>query len=193
MSVIVAIKQNGVVYMGADTQTTTSKTRMTGLNETAFKITKLENGMLIGFCGLVAAKQEILSIKNLFILNERGEIDKKHIVNNIVPKLADKLDAIGDEESGALDVSILIAHKNKLYKITSKLDVISLNNVGASGAGLGFSFYYLYAKTNLPIKQRILKSLAESAKRTESVGGPYVLIDTKNLQYEIIDLGDENH
>ena len=59
MCVIVAIKESGVVYMGADTQTTTGRRKRNGLNETSFMITRLENGMLVGFCGKVAAKQAI--------------------------------------------------------------------------------------------------------------------------------------
>lgn len=63
MSVIVAIKENGVVYIGADSQTTTGRRKHNGLNETAFKINRLGNGMLVGFCGRVAATQSILSME----------------------------------------------------------------------------------------------------------------------------------
>ena len=66
MSVIVAVKENGVVYMGADTQTTSGRKKHNGLNETAFKIHRLENGILVGFCGKVAAKQTTLSLQGLF-------------------------------------------------------------------------------------------------------------------------------
>ena len=34
MSVIVAVKENGVVYMGADTQTTIGRRKQIGLNKT---------------------------------------------------------------------------------------------------------------------------------------------------------------
>ena len=115
MSVIVAIKENGVVYMGADSQTTTGRRKRNGLNETAFKITRLENGMLVGFCGRVAAKQAILSMEDVFVLDKEGGLNKKHIVKEIVPKLVDKMQLIGDEDSGALDVCILLAYKDKLY------------------------------------------------------------------------------
>ena len=56
MSVIVAIKENDVVYMGADSQTTAGMRKRSYLNETGFKIVRLENGILVGFCGRVAAK-----------------------------------------------------------------------------------------------------------------------------------------
>ena len=193
MSVIVAIKENGVVYMGADSQTTAGRRIYSYLNETSFKITRLDNGILVGFCGRVAAKQAILAMKDVFTLDEYGGLTKRHIVKEIVPKLVDKMGQIGDEESGALDVSILLAHKDKLYKITSGLDVIHLNECGKSGAGVDYVNYALFAMKNLPVRDRILKALEESAKRTESVGGPHVLIDTKRQEYEIIDLEEENY
>ena len=193
MSVIVAVKENGTIYMGADSQTTTGRRKRNGLNETSFKITRLENGMLVGFCGKVAAKQAILSMEDVFVLDKEGGINKKHIVKEIVPKLVDKMQLIGDEDSGALDVSILLAYKDKLYRITSGLDVLNLNEYGRSGAGADFTNWYLFGEKNLSIRERILKALVASAKRTESVGGPYVLIDTQNQKFEVVDMGGDNH
>ena len=193
MSVIVAVKENGVVYMGADTQTTMGKSKINGLNETAFKVTKFENGILVGFCGRVAAKQEILSMKDVFVLDQNGELNKKHIVKEIVPKLVNKMELIGDQDSGSLDISILLAYKDKMYRITVDLDVISLNDYASSGAGMRFTNWCLYSQKHLPAKERVLKALEESAKRVESVGGPYILIDTKKLEYEIVDLGGKNY
>ena len=193
MSVIVAIKENGVVYMGADSQMTTGRRKRNGLNETAYKITRFENGMLVGFCGRVAAKQAILSMDNVFVLDKEGGLNKKHIVKEIVPKLVDKMQLIGDEDSGALDVSILLAYKDKLYSITPGLDIIKLNECGRSGAGADFTNWYLFGEKNLSIRERILKALMASAKRTESVGGPYVLIDTQKQEFEVVDMGGDNH
>lgn len=193
MSVIVAIKENEVIYMGADSQTTAGRRKYSYLNETSFKITRLDNGILVGFCGRVAARQAILAMKDVFTLDEHGGLTKRHIVKEIVPKLVDKMEQIGDEESGALDVSILLAHKGKLYRITSGLDVVSLNECGKSGAGVDYVNYALFSMKELPVRGRILKALIESAKRTESVGGPYVLIDTKKQEYEIVDLEEENY
>jgi ATP-dependent protease HslVU (ClpYQ) peptidase subunit len=193
MSVIVAVKENGVVYMGADTQTTIGRRKQIGLNKTAFKITRLENGILVGFCGRVAAKQTILSLQDLFVLDQNGQLTKKHIVNQIVPKLVDKMEQIGDEECRELEVSILLAHKDKLYKITAALDVVCLSKCGTSGCGLRYVNYYLQEGTDLSVKDRILKALMESAKRSDAVGGPYILIDTQGLEYEIVDMGGRNY
>ena len=193
MSVIVAVKENGVVYMGSDTQTTMGRKKRNGLNETAFKIHRLENRMLVGFCGKVAATHEILSMRDVFVLDQNGELNKKHIVNHIIPKLIDKMEQIGDVECGGLEVSILLAYKDKLYKITAALDVVCLSKCGTSGCGQRYVNYYLQEGTDLPVKDRILKALMESAKRSDAVGGPYVLIDTQGLEYEIIDMGGRNY
>jgi hypothetical protein len=132
-------------------------------------------------------------MKDIFGLDENGNLNKKHIVNHIVPKLIDKMEQIGDEERGSLDVSIILAYKDKLYKITSSLSVISLNDHGKAGAGAYFVNYYLHDRKDLPVKDRIIKSLMASAKRCDSVCGPYVLIDTQDLEYEIIDMGGKNY
>jgi ATP-dependent protease HslVU (ClpYQ) peptidase subunit len=193
MSVVVAIKENGVIYMGADSQTTAGKRKHNYLNEMAYKVVKLDNGVLVGLCGRVAARQTILSMKNVFTLDEQGELTKQHIVKEIVPKLVDKMEQIGDEESGSMDVGIMLAYKDKLYRITAGLDVVHLNEIGSDGAGRDFVNYVLFEMKNLSVRERILMALEESAKREESVGGPCVLIDTKELEYEVVDLGGNNH
>ena len=193
MSVIVAIKENGVIYMGADSQTTAGRRKHNNLNETAYKVARLDTGILVGFCGRVAAHQTILSMKDVFTLDEQGELTKRHIVKEIVPKLVDKMEQIGDEESGYIDVGIMLAYKDKLYRITEDLDVIHLNENGSDGAGRDLVNYVLFEMKNLPVRERILRALEESARREESVGGPYVLIDTKNLEYEVVDMGGNNH
>ena len=148
---------------------------------------------MVGFGGRVAARQTILAMRYVFTLDENGELTKKHIVQQIVSKLLDKMEQIGNEESGALDVSILLAHKDKMYKITADLDVIHLNKNASLGSGKYYVNYALFGIPDIPVKEKILKALIESAKHTESVAGPYVLIDTKNLEYEVVDKGGENH
>ena len=193
MSVIVAVKENGAVYMGADSQTTTGRRKFTRLSESFHKITRLKNGILIGFCGKVVVKQRILSMNDLFTLDSEGKLTKEHIVKNIIPKLSSQIEEIGDEKTGALDVSMLIAHDDSLYRITSDLDVIKMNDYARSGAGDGYVDYALRTYRDLDVKERILKALTASAKRCESVSGPYVLIDTKDRTFEIVDLKGENY
>ena len=193
MSVIVAVKDGDTIYMGADSQTSSGSNKIHYLNATGYKIRRLDNGILVGFCGSVVASQTILAIQNVFTLDEDGKFTKKHIVREIIPKLVDKMEQIGDTSSGSLEVSILLVYKDQMYKITSRLNVIHLNQVACIGAGDYYVNYYLFERLDLTVRERILKSLIESAKRSDSVGGPYVLIDSKNLEYEVIDMGGENY
>ena len=193
MSVIVAIKENGVIYMGADSQTTAGRRKYISLTEDSHKIVKLKNGMLVGFCGSVGARQTILAMEDIFTLDEEGRLTKKHILRNITPKLVDKMEQIGDERRGSMDVSILLAYKDQLYRISQGLNVLHLNEVGKSGSGADYADYPLWNRRDLPVRERILRSLISSAKRTESVCGPYVLIDTEKQEYEIVDMGGENY
>lgn len=193
MSVIVAVKENGVVYLGADTQTTAGAIKQKCLSESSFKIVKLKNGILLGICGKVSARQIILSDSDLFTLDENGQLTKAQIVREIIPKLIDKMEQIGDKESGDLDVSLLLAYKDKMYRISSGLNVVSLSEVARQGSGSDKVCYVLHGLKDLPVRERILKALVQSAKHTDSVGGPFVLIDTERLEYEIVDKGEENH
>lgn len=188
MSVIVAIKENGAVYMGADSQSSARKKKRNDLTEIAFKITKLDNGMLVGICGSGVIGQAVLSKEGVFTVDERAELTKERIVKKIIPKLLEFAD-----KNGTLDVEILLAHKDRLFYITEDLDVLSFNEYGCSGAGSVYTHYVLRERKDLPVRERILKALTASAKRTESVSGPYVLIDTKDLTYEVVDMGGENY
>lgn len=192
MSVIVAIKENGVVYMGADSQTSVGSRKITHLNEKFHKITKFKNGILVGFCGTVASKQNILAMNGLFTLNSDGVLTKEHIVTQIIPKLVNEMGQIGDEKSGEIDVSMIIAHKDSLFKITSDLVVIKINGYTKSGAGGGFVDYSM-RNTQKTVRERILGALVCSARRCESVSGPYVLVNSRDKQFEIVDLGGENY
>ena len=53
MSIVIGIKKDGVIYMGADTQRTCGGTKCNCLSESNFKITRFKNGVLLGHVGTV--------------------------------------------------------------------------------------------------------------------------------------------
>lgn len=118
MSIILAVKESGVVYMGADTQTTRGDTKDFFLNEVGYKITKTPNGELVGVCGKETVKQTLLSRRGLFSTDEDGRLMKKHIVTEIVLQTINLLREGGWlTRDGTIDASILLAHKDAIYKI----------------------------------------------------------------------------
>jgi ATP-dependent protease HslVU (ClpYQ) peptidase subunit len=193
MSVVIAIKENGVIYMGTDTQVTSGNKKENELNKTSLKIALLDNGLLVGACGKYGLKQQIIADKSIFTLDKNNMLTKQHIVTNIIPKLSRWVKKSDKANYTELEVSFLLAHDNNLYFIGDELNVIKINNFAKIGAGKGCVDYALSCFNYLPARERIIKALVESANITESVSGPYVLIDTKHKEFEIIDLKGENH
>ena len=187
MSVVVAIKSDGVVYMGCDTQTTRGKDNENRLQEADFKINKLSNGMLIGCCGMVAAEQSVRFDESIFDF-QGDSLTKKDIVNNIIPRIKSKLKnaALDDNKDEEMPVSFTIAHKDKLFVILTDFLVLGIEDYCAEGSGL-FCACASLADKNLPIRERLLAAMRASAKYCASVGKPFVLVDTKKLQYEIVE------
>lgn len=194
MSVIIAVKENGIVYMGADSQTTIGDNyeKENRLNENDFKIHKLENGMLAGLCGKVKSSQRILYDKDILTLDKNGMLTKEHILTHIIPKLLEKIDEIGEREKGNINSSLILAHNDSLYKIDGKLRVKKCTEYAKDGSGSKNVDFPLHYYRNLPIKERIITTLQESARRDLNVSGPFVLIDTKEQKFEIVDSGRKN-
>lgn len=185
MSVIVAVKENGVVYMGADTQTSTAVTKNNYANATRFKIRKLPNGILVGICGVVRVSQLITENRDLFSLDENGNLTKTHIVRNIVPKIIDILSKDDRfEKDGTMSVVLLLAHKGRMFRINDDFAVYEAAEYVAIGAGRCYAAYPLSDKTKA-VRERILGALCESDRRIDSVSAPFVLTDTKNAEFEV--------
>lgn len=182
MSVIIAVKEQDTIYFGFDTQTTTGRNKNNYLNETMFKVIKLDNKILFGFCGKVSLKQRILTKLSELNIERNKQLTKKYIVNNIIPILTNELD---DDEK--IELSIIIAHNDKMYSISNTLTVIKRNEYVVSGSGALHTFYPLLSNQNLNVRTRLLKALNESAYRVDSVSSPFVFIDTKDLKYEIVE------
>ena len=187
MSVIVAIKSGDAIYMGCDTQTTSGKDKENRLQESTFKISKLRSGMLVGICGKVAAHQSVCDDESVFEI-ENGELTKKEIVNNIILKIKAKLkDIAGDtSENERMPISIILAYKDKLFEVMRDYLVVGIEDYCSKGSGCVYTFSSL-ANIGLPIRERLLSGLRTSAKYCTSVSKPFVLIDTKELKYRIVE------
>ena len=154
------------------------------------KIKKLNNGILVATSGDANVAQHIVT-EEIFFLDENGELTKKHIVKNIMPKLLKKLDENnGFDKDGYMEVSIMFAYKDKLYKLRDDLIRADYAKIGS---GMFYVDYAMYKNSHLPPKQRLLSALVQAAKRDEACSGPFVLIDTIDQKYEVCDLGGKNY
>lgn len=191
MSLVVAYKHGGTVYMGADTQSTYDTAISRVLNESGYKITRLQSGILIGICGSVKARQKIVAQKEWFNLPEGETLSKRHIVQNIIPKLCVLSKSLSDDKSArnsSLDESILMAHKDKMFMIAHYYEVYECGRYAAIGSGKDYSKYCLsQIERSGDVNEGLLGALRAGAKFDSSVSAPYVLIDTLHREYKIVE------
>lgn len=191
MSLIVAYARDGVVYMGADTQSSVGTTIERFVNESGYKITKMPNGMLVGVCGRAKGHQMIIAQKSWFDVKPNETFDKRYIVNKIIPKLSELMKSISDEagaSSSCMSVRILIGWKDKIYYISRYFEVFECNSYVCIGSGSDYSKYHLsQIGPDDDINEGLLKALRAGATFESTVSAPYVLIDTKDNRYTVVE------
>lgn len=81
-----------------------------------------------------------------------------------------------------MDADFLIAYKDSLYDIKSDFSVVKINEYAAIGAGKNFALSIL-CKEHVDKQENLIEALRLSSKMCSSVDRPFVLIDTKNLEF----------
>ena len=148
--------------------------------------------MLVGVTADQVNRQQIFAYSEIFTLDKRGELTRKHIVKEIIPALIyilDKEDLLVRKEDKLpyMDASIFLAHKGVLYEICSRFNVYRYEEFQIIGKEISFGTFYLAnTKETDDVNDQIVKALDAIAKYSQLVGSPYILIDTKDLEYKIV-------
>lgn len=191
MSLVVAYKKDGFVYMGADTQSTSGTAIDRTLNASGFKITRLANGMLIGVCGRVKAHQLIVAQKKWFDIPDGETFDKQYIVKNIIPELSNLMKNVNEEQdtrNASVAASVLIAYRDRMFLITRQLNVYECGTYVVIGSGGNYAKYAISQITKGDdVNQGLLSALRAGARFDSTVSAPYILIDTKDKEYKIVE------
>lgn len=189
MSVIVAIRQGGTIYMGADTQSTAVNIRAHGLHKDNLKIKKLANGVFSCACGRVVTLQTVYAIlNNLPVLDEQGLLTKAHLVREVVPALCECMREAGFVNGrGEMDAEFILTYQDKGYVIFSNFSVYAIGETFSLGAGSCAAEYALKERVDLPVRERILLALRCSAATCDTVGAPFALVDTAKQEFEIVE------
>jgi len=123
MSILIAYKKDGTVYMGTTAKEIYYDRIETDACESNFKIQKMENGMLVGIIGDALTRQTLFAYPEIFTLDKKGELTRKHIVKEIIPSMLgilndeDLLDQKEDEYP-QMKVELLLAHNGVLYELS---------------------------------------------------------------------------
>lgn len=191
MSVIVGIKKNGVFYLGADTQSTSGDFITRTNSKEEYKIKNMGNGLLCCTVGACKVSINICAHEELFVL-PKGGLTKKFVVEEFAPKV---LEIVKDENlveqmkegKPYIDCSFALVHKGKCILLKSDLSVWEVADTFSLGSGKAMAFPTLeLSDKKQDVKEILFSAMKNVATFINSVSAPYIFIDSKNLEYEII-------
>ena len=195
MSVVVAIKKDGIIYMGADSQVSCGGTRSTLSNPNNYKIWAMRDvdNCLMGSVGTLRANNIIKVADDLIpeIVDLKGAVTFRFVVRHLVPHLMDELDeykVLTKDRDNVIhmDASFLLAYHDRLYSIEHYGSVIEIDDFCAIGSGSCEALGSLLSSVGIddPV-ERIKMAIKASAAHDIYVDYPIVISNTKDTEYKV--------
>ena len=200
MSVVAAIKQNGRVYIGCDSQVTKGWSRSTLKNPNNYKIWKVRgvDNCYMAHVGVVRDANVVRLIDGLVRDYDiyRGSIDYEYVVNRIVPMIIDELKdrhyLKGDSNYfDSMGSSYLFAYKDQLFMIASDGCVIEIDDYVAIGSGEDVAIGSLNSTVGDAPVSRIIKAIKASATSDIYVDYPIIFTDTESNEFTVVTENNE--
>lgn len=195
MSVVVGIKQDNKVYLGADSQVTRGGTRSSLSNPNNFKVWKV-NGVDNCLMASVGNLRDACVIRIMYnLISEidvvKDRINFDYVVSRIVPKIIRELKEYGylkdKDYFEGFDSRFLFAYDDKLFLISNDSSVIEIDDCVAIGSGESEAIGSLLTSCNEESpEERIVKAIKASAAHDIYVDYPIVLINTAQTEFKII-------
>lgn len=194
MSVVVAIKENGRVYLGCDSQATKGGTRTTLKNPNNYKIWNVlgVEACAMGHVGFVREACVVRLLDDLVrdIDVYRDAIDFGFVVRRVVPAIIDALNDARfrdpEETFTGFDSSYFFAYKDRLYTIMSDGAVMEIDDYAAIGSGRDQAIGSLLSTEGQDPVTRIVKAIKSSAASDIYVDYPIVLLDTVEQTFHVV-------
>ena len=193
MSVVVAIKENGKIMMGADSQCTKGGTRRSLSNPNNYKIWKVldSENCLLGHVGLVREANVIRVARDLVpeMAQIKDKVDFSFVVKRLVPTMFEELEEYRVIKKGdnppEFDSSFLFAYKDKLFYISGNGTVIEIDDYCAIGSGECEAIGSLLSTEGESPEERIKKAIKASAANDIYVDYPIVITDTESTEFKV--------
>lgn len=197
MSVVVAIKKDGKVYLGADSQVTKGGTRQTLKNPNNYKIWKVKgtDHCLMAHVGTVRDANVVRIMDDVVdeLAAFHEEINYEYVVRDVVPHILHQLRSFGflaKEEGRAfsgMDSEFLFAYEDKLFHINSDGCVIEIDDSVAIGSGALEAIGSILSTSNAEKPgSRIVKAIKASAANDIYVDYPIILTNTETTEFQVI-------
>ena len=192
MSILIAVKKGDTIFFGADTRGRVNGRVRNFLHEWDFKVQKTAEGMVVGMVGDDNVRKTLFACNEIFDLDKKGRLTRKHIINEIIPKIRYILKEEGfvKKEKGVLkemECRFILAYKGDFFRILMSYDVNTGSDFFVTGRASAFAEYAVSCiKPDDDVNQKIVEALDIVSKHSRVVSRPYVLIDTKDLEYKIV-------
>lgn len=202
MSVVIAIKENGKVYMAADTMVTYGDSKRHLTSDSSQKIWAVNDtpNCIMGGAGYLRdinliryCTQELVPEANII----KEDINVGTIMINTVPIIFETIKnyaTIVDVENkpSQFASSFMWAYKDHLFHIMPDGLVEEIEDYEAIGSGADAALASLKHTTEEPIYTRLIKALDAASNISLYVAEPYVCIDTENCELQdLIFVDDE--
>ena len=203
MSVVVAVKGEGKIFIGTDSQVTKGGTRTTLKNPNNYKVWKVAgcDQCLMAHVGNVRDANVVRLMNNIIDDYDeyRDRVDYRFVVKYVVPEIINALKEahflkLSDNYLDYMESSFLFAYKDKLFLINSDGCVIEIDDYVAIGSGAQEAIGSLLSTEGQNIQRRIVKAIKASAASDIYVDYPIILTDTGEgeTKFEIVTEKNEN-
>jgi len=197
MSVVVALKHDGVIYMGCDSQVSDSRSKYTLSNPNNYKIWKLKGYEEYCIFGGVGSLRDINLMRisgdlvdELAILKDKVNFD--YVVEKLVSNmfgLLDRYDRLrkSEDESKRMSSSYVFSYKYGLFEIAFDGSVIEIDDYTAIGSGSDIALGSLNTTYAMDPIERIILAIESSCKTNLYVNYPIVITNSKSKELVLID------
>ena len=196
MSVVIAIKENGVTYMAADTQISFGDSKRHLKSDSLQKVWAVADipHCIMGGVGLARDLNLIRYCTSELIPEAsvlKNEINVGTIMLNTVPVIFESIRnytqlVTGCDKDIPISSEFVLAYKDKVFDIAPDGTVEEIEDYIAIGSGADAALGSLKHTIDEPVYDRLIKALDAAAESNLYVSEPYVYIDTKDG--ELMDL-----
>ena len=190
MSVVIAIKENGVTYMAADTQLSFGDSKRHLKSDSLQKVWAVTDtpNCIMGGVGLARDLNLIRYCTSELIPEAsvlKNEINVGTIMLNTVPVIFESIRnytqlVTGCDKDIPINSEFLLAYKDKIFDIAPDGTVEEVEDYIAIGSGADAALGSLKHTVDEPIYDRLIKALDAAAESNLYVSEPYVCMDTED-------------
>ena len=190
MSVVIAIKENGVTYMAADTQISFGDSKRHLKSDSLQKVWAVADtpNCIMGGVGLARDLNLIRYCTSELIPEAsvlKNEINVGTIMLNTVPAIFESIRnytqlVTGCDKDIPINSEFVLAYKDKIFDIAPDGTVEQVEDYIAIGSGADAALGSLKHTTDEPVYDRLIKALDAASESNLYVSEPYVCMDTEH-------------